>query len=273
MRLVAAALLAVTLLVCPSCADKTPTASSQAQSQPQSQAAPTYTPATVNVTSFNVGRYVDSGNKEDFIERLKALNTDILGMCDNHAFYDTYTTILTEQSVLSKVFENCEMGIADSAKYMELCSLFSNGYAFEDVEVHEFKAKRAEDDAFKFIKAYTDIGGRRVCVISCQVHDKDRTDIDIRAAQYNELIRAVENEEFFIIMGSFNSFSGLRELGVFEDAGMNIANYGDNIFATTSNKRPLDNIIVSGNIVIEEAYCITDVPEDHYPLIAKLRFE
>ena len=133
-------------------------------------------------------------------------------------------------------------------------------------------------------KGYITLNGKKVCVINTHFSLTEEAKI----TQFNEIMTAVANEEYFIITGDFNinaidKASNLY-LNTYQkalDKGYKLCNggaFGDLITYPKDNLA-IDNIIVSANINIksvmvdrtkEKYSTITGLGVDHYPLVAYL---
>ena len=129
-----------------------------------------------------------------------------------------------------------------------------------------------------YTKAYTEINGKKVCLINAHLSIEPSFDVN-RKAEYEDLLREMEKEEYVIVFGDFNAYT-TREFKNFTDAGYSIANGGKKgIFATWTNfgkdsswgNTAIDNIVVSPNIEILKVSCDRRELSDHNMLVAELR--
>lgn len=129
----------------------------------------------------------------------------------------------------------------------------------------------------QYLKAYTEIGGKRICLINA--HCSLETDFQIqRKAEFEELIRIMDGEDYAIAFGDFNAYT-VSEFDLFRQAGYAVANGGEfGSFDTwTHFDKPsswsnmaIDNIIVSSNIQILRVSVDRRDLSDHNMLIAEL---
>ena len=151
----------------------------------------------------------------------------------------------------------------------------------------------------EFTHPYGNYPGYETCTMSINGHNilfvntHMTTSQSEQESQCADILNAVSNAEYFIICGDFNTvISSLSDtdyincIKPFVDAGYNTANCGSfgilsTYYATAdpdaSYKPATDQIIVSSNITIQDAYVDTtkltdgiDAKIDHLPLIAEL---
>ena len=142
-------------------------------------------------------------------------------------------------------------------------------------------------------KSYVTLGEKRICCILTHLDLNAST----RAEQFLEVLNAVQNEKYFILLGDFNfqiAATGDNEYNasvqVALNRGYHSAQNADGLFMTwysgetaeeSANTYALDNIITSANINIESVSVdttkLTDglcaeygIIIDHLPLIAEL---
>lgn len=130
----------------------------------------------------------------------------------------------------------------------------------------------------KYVKGYTTIGGKNVCIINTHL-SYDVNPAVHRAAEIAELIAAMNKETYVVVCCDFNVFTK-SEFDAFKNAGYQLCNGG--IFgwfdSWTNLGRPdngwtnhaIDNIIVSQNIKIQNVKLDDRQLSDHAPLIAEL---
>lgn len=117
---------------------------------------------------------------------------------------------------------------------------------------------------YYYNKAYIYIGDHKVVLVNTHLaFDKNNPDIAIN--QIKELINEMDNEEFVVICGDFNTTASSYSL--FTDAGYSLANSGEwGTFPSAKTTAPLDNIISKG-LVIRNAYVINSSLSDHFPIV------
>ena len=124
-----------------------------------------------------------------------------------------------------------------------------------------------------YVKTYSQINGKNVCFISTLL-DKNDT---YRLSQMQQLITVMNQEEYVVLGGDFN-IKDKVEYAIFTNAGYALANGGvlgwfDTLASYTDEVvRPIDNIIVSPNIRIENVFVDEKRPDDHRAIIAELSF-
>jgi len=129
-----------------------------------------------------------------------------------------------------------------------------------------------------YTKAYTEINGRKVCLINAHLSIETNFKTN-RQAEYEDLLREMEKEEYVIVFGDFNAYT-TSEFKNFTKAGYSVANAGKHgihytwtHFGTDSSwsNMAIDNIIVSPNIEILKVTCDRRELSDHNMLVAELR--
>ena len=124
-----------------------------------------------------------------------------------------------------------------------------------------------------YVKTYSQINGKNVCFISTLL-DKNDT---YRLSQMQQLITVMNQEEYVVLGGDFN-IKDKVEYAIFTNAGYALANGGvlgwfDTLASYTDEVvRPIDNIIVSPNIRIENVFVDEKRADDHKAIIAELSF-
>ena len=124
-----------------------------------------------------------------------------------------------------------------------------------------------------YVKTYSQINGKNVCFISTLL-DKNDT---YRLSQMQQLITVMNQEEYVVLGGDFN-IKDKVEYAIFTNAGYALANGGvlgwfDTLASYTDEVvRPIDNIIVSPNIRIENVFVDEKRADDHRAIIAELSF-
>ena len=122
-------------------------------------------------------------------------------------------------------------------------------------------------------KAHMYINGRKVCIINTHLNFDDT----YRADEITELLDIMDDEEYVIVCGDFNTKT-TEEYNAFTNAGYKIANCG--IFGNfitcpnDANNKMLDNCIVSPNISIQSVKTVDGTGvnhiSDHVALVVEL---
>ena len=130
----------------------------------------------------------------------------------------------------------------------------------------------------KYAKAYTMVNGKKVCIINAHLSFEEDINVN-RKTEIMELLAAAKGEKYVIIAGDFNVFES-SEFQIFTEAGYSLANAGAfgefntwpnfGINAGADVNRCLDNIIVSSNIIIRDAFVDYRQLSDHAMVVAKL---
>lgn len=156
----------------------------------------------------------------------------------------------------------------------------------EDVSTTAFSVGSGLNPCYQ--KGYVILNGRRVCVINAHLDLTARIGEDGMTAEFDEILTAVEDEEYFIIMGDLNidlqDKTTSLYLNTYQkalDKGYKLCNggaFGDFITHKGENLA-IDNVIVSANINIksvivdktkENYSTVRGNGTDHYPLVAYL---
>lgn len=158
---------------------------------------------------------------------------------------------------------------------------------YEETVYEQWSEKRS------YTKAYFKMNGHKVALFN--THLDYQLDSADKFAQAQELLNAVQNETYFVIVGDLNtdctdknSTEYQNVVQPFIDAGYNVGNSptGDSLIWTFYNGetagdstkiRPPDNIITSSNITLGQADTIDtkltaglDLTIDHLPLVATI---
>ena len=131
----------------------------------------------------------------------------------------------------------------------------------------------------RYLKAYTTIGGKQVCIINAHLSFEDDINTN-RKEEIVQLLNMAQTEKYVIIAGDFNTFTA-DEFRIFEEAGYSLANAGAfGEFNTWPNlgrnptanvNRVIDNIIVSPGIKINSVVAEDTMLSDHALLVAELQ--
>ncbi len=241
----------------------------------------------IRVATYNVGGwYIGSGtnvpteSKEDYVNLqqsiLSAINADIVCFQE---YWDTFCADgTTADSVIGSYFTQKEKTRSTSTWNGHVIA--SNGYVLSDYASTDFVNYYSNAPSWE--KCYITVKGKNICIIN--THLSTATG-GVKEPQSQEILDAVENEPYFIVLGDFNTETTDYTAIVkkFVDAGYNSANlngseYHFNTYYTTAGVgKPTDQIITSANIAISDVYVnpikLTDDINDkvdHIPLIAEL---
>lgn len=156
----------------------------------------------------------------------------------------------------------------------------SNGYVISDYQSTDFIHYYSNAPSWE--KSYITVGGKRICILNTHLSTAGGGQ---KEPQSQEMLEAVENETYFVLMGDFNTEATDYDAIVkkFVDAGYHSANLnGTNewlatYYTTAGVGKPTDQIITSPNIFISNRYIDTtkltdglDDKIDHVPLVAEL---
>lgn len=244
----------------------------------------------VAVMSYNVGEWYD-GTRTDMPSDKYALYESIQKeiLCKNYAsifcaqeyYYLMHTGAMNSKNLF--LLPNYKhVSIADDAR-LTMGKAIGTNLPLVSTEMVDFVNQSGV--AQQYQKSYIYINGHKVCV--CNVHLSQISTEQV-LLEVQELVSAVSNEEYFIVLGDFNvkfdSNDGASIITMFESINGVPCNCGDfGTFYTYrgseslgTDNEALDNIFVSSNIAIKSVYMDTtkinaDLPiQDHVPLIAYL---
>lgn len=120
---------------------------------------------------------------------------------------------------------------------------------------------------YYYNKAYINIGGHEVALINTHLAF-DTNNPDVAINQIKELIRVLQNEEYVVICGDFNTAASSYSL--FTQAGYSLANTGElGTFPSAKTIAPLDNIITKG-LFVRNVYLVHSSLSDHYPIVCTI---
>ena len=232
----------------------------------------------IKVATMNYGLWNDGGTKfvpdnkvEEVLAKWKAMlddhDVDILCGQEWLKFFDRSNKVTAEDALFAYKY-----------KYQ-----FSTASGFgknlvSKLPVTDFQViAHTKNTSRMYTKAYTEINGKRVCLINA--HLSIETDFYAnRKAEYDDLLKVMKEEEYVIVFGDFNAYTGM-EFRNFTQAGYVLANCGKfGVFDTWTNfdkpsswgNKAIDNIIVSPNIEILSVVCDRRDLSDHNMLVAEL---
>lgn len=252
-------------------------------------------PYDMAVMSFNVQRWTGINSQEAIMSAIfEKYNPDIAG-------FQEYDTVRTPSSTL---------GIEDYLKsywdYLQVgeCTVtnFSKALAshhkLSGIESKDFTNSNPSAERRSYNKCYIDLGDKKIAIFNIHLDvsaSKNSDGVQYKVLQSQELCDLVSQEEYFILMGDFNTIclstedsDYTNQVKPFIDAGFNVVNCNPDRFGfmptytagTTEADTwyPCDNIITSANINIVTAEvdkskieADTGLTLDHMPLIAYLR--
>ena len=232
--------------------------------------------ATMNYGLWNDGatKYVEDEKAAAVLERWKQMlsdhNADIIAGQEYLPFFDRSNKMSSDECLFSFLYPYQYSTTTGYGKNLV------SGTICTDYAVRSFSTNASR----QYTKAHTVIHGTRVCVLNA--HCSLETDFTIhRKTEFEELLRAMCEEEYVILMGDFNAYS-VSEFEIFQKAGYRIANGGEfGEFDTWPHfdkpsswkNMAIDNIIVSRNIQILNVSVDRRDLSDHSMLIADLVLE
>lgn len=242
---------------------------------------------TIKVATYNVGGwYIGSGTnvptayKSEYVSLqqsiLSAVDADIL--CFQEYWNEFCDDGTTADSVIGSYFTQQEKTNADSTWNGHVIA--SNGYTLSDYQSITFEHYYANAPSYE--KCYITVDDKTIAVFNTHLSTAAG---GMKEPQSEEMLAAVSGEEYFILMGDFNTeVSDYADIiQKFVDAGYNSANlngsenYLYTYYTSGGVGKPTDQIITSANITISSVSVNTiklsdDIGNkiDHIPLIAEL---
>ena len=247
-------------------------------------------PTDLTVMTYNIGQWytgnnanVPTANYEQYYNLQRSIifayNPDIASFQE---YYDPFSSGHTVDDVIGEYFTDHKNNATSGYKAK---AIYSNGYELSDYSETNF----AVGNSRSYIKTSIQCEGRTIWLINA--HLETSTYESAKVAESTELLNAVANLEYFIIMADFNTVcKSVNDeeyttiMKQFIDAGYHSANCSEQhgfIDTWTSGSSasgtwyPCDQIITSANIdinnvVADQTKVTDDIANaiDHIPLIA-----
>ena len=233
----------------------------------------------LKVMSFNCGTWYDGVTRvpDIEVEEITFYTRKLFGEFDCDfvlgqefsEYFDVSNTILAIPHVMDFKYEYNTEGSYDHVSSSLRCPVISK-FPLSGTSLTGFSSGVTKRH---YVKTYSQINGKNVCFISTLL-DKNDT---YRLSQMQQLITVMNQEEYVVLGGDFN-IKDKVEYAIFTNAGYALANGGvlgwfDTLASYTDEVvRPIDNIIVSPNIRIENVFVDEKRPDDHRAIIAELSF-
>lgn len=238
-------------------------------------------PSGLVVMTYNV-QYFSGLNANQTMQEniLNTYNADIIGLQElgtSGSMPAVGTAVLVDYPYINIGVQTNKTGIASK---IQLNNVTANTFTNQSGETRGYQ------------KAYFTYNGKSICWINA--HLATSSNETAKVAQAGELFNMVQNEEYFIITGDFNTGGGYTTeapeyttiMKQFIDAGYHSANYSNqhgfyktwiNGKTAESNGAATDHIITSANITIERvildtikiSYADGTQNIDHIPFIAE----
>ena len=233
----------------------------------------------LKVMSFNCGTWYDGVTRvpDIEVEEITFYTRKLFGEFDCDfvlgqefsEYFDVSNTILAIPHVMDFKYEYNTEGSYTPISSSLRCPVISK----VPISGTSLTVFSSGDTKRHYVKTYSQINGKNVCFISTLL-DKNNT---YRLSQMEQLITVMNQEEYVVLGGDFN-IKDKVEYAIFTNAGYALANGGvlgwfDTLASYTDEVvRPIDNIIVSPNIRIENVFVDEKRPDDHRAIIAELSF-
>ena len=233
----------------------------------------------LKVMSFNCGTWYDGVTRvpDIEVEEITFYTRKLFGEFDCDfvlgqefsEYFDVSNTILAIPHVMDFKYEYNTEGSYDHVSSSLRCPVISK-FPISGTSLTGFSSGVTKRH---YVKTYSQINGKNVCFISTLL-DKNDT---YRLSQMQQLITVMNQEEYVVLGGDFN-IKDKVEYAIFTNAGYALANGGvlgwfDTLASYTDEVvRPIDNIIVSPNIRIENVFVDEKRADDHRAIIAELSF-
>ncbi len=233
----------------------------------------------LKVMSFNCGTWYDGVTRvpDIEVEEITFYTRKLFGEFDCDfvlgqefsEYFDVSNTILAIPHVMDFKYEYNTEGSYEHVSSSLRCPVISK-FPISGTSLTGFSSGVTKRH---YVKTYSQINGKNVCFISTLL-DKNDT---YRLSQMQQLITVMNQEEYVVLGGDFN-IKDKVEYAIFTNAGYALANGGvlgwfDTLASYTDEVvRPIDNIIVSPNIRIENVFVDEKRADDHRAIIAELSF-
>ena len=233
----------------------------------------------LKVMSFNCGTWYDGVTRvpDIEVEEMTFYTRKLFGEFDCDfvlgqefsEYFDVSNTILAIPHVMDFKYEYNTEGSYEHVSSSLRCPVISK-FPISGTSLTGFSSGVTKRH---YVKTYSQINGKNVCFISTLL-DKNDT---YRLSQMQQLITVMNQEEYVVLGGDFN-IKDKVEYAIFTNAGYALANGGvlgwfDTLASYTDEVvRPIDNIIVSPNIRIENVFVDEKRADDHRAIIAELSF-
>ena len=233
----------------------------------------------LKVMSFNCGTWYDGVTRvpDIEVEEITFYTRKLFGEFDCDfvlgqefsEYFDVSNTILAIPHVMDFKYEYNTEGSYEHVSSSLRCPVISK-FPISGTSLTGFSSGVTKRH---YVKTYSQINGKNVCFISTLL-DKNDT---YRLSQMQQLITVMNQEEYVVLGGDFN-IKDKVEYTIFTNAGYALANGGvlgwfDTLASYTDEVvRPIDNIIVSPNIRIENVFVDEKRADDHRAIIAELSF-
>ncbi|MBP3300004.1 MAG: hypothetical protein J6M34_00690 [Clostridia bacterium] len=230
--------------------------------------------ATMNYGLWNDGatKFVEDSKVDTVLAAWKKMlddnDVDILAGQEWLRFFDRSNTMTAEDALFAYKYRY---------QFSTATGFGKNLVSKTAIENYVAKSFTKNKDR-QYTKSYTTINGKKVCLINA--HCSLETNFSInRKAEFEELIRIMDQEKYVIVFGDFNAYN-VSEFNLFKKAGYSVANGGEfGTFDTWTNfdkpsswkNKAIDNIIVSPNIEILDVKVDRRDLSDHNMLIADIR--
>lgn len=245
------------------------------------------TGTSLKVATYNVGGwYIGSGTnvptakKSDYVTLQQKILTDVdADIVCFQEYWDTFCEDgTTADSVIGNFFTQKEKTRTTSTWNGHVIA--SNGYTLSDYESIDFEHYYSAAPGYE--KCYITVDGKDICIINTHLSTAAGGQ---KEPQSQEILDAVEDEEYFVVLGDFNTeISDYTDIvKKFVDAGYNSANLNGSenylltFYTSGGVGKPTDQIITSANIDIVDVYVNEEKLNDqlsdkidHLPLIAEL---
>ena len=233
----------------------------------------------LKVMSFNCGTWYDGVTRvpDIEVEEITFYTRKLFGEFDCDfvlgqefsEYFDVSNTILAIPHVMDFKYEYNTEGSYEHVSSSLRCPVISK-FPISGTSLTGFSSGVTKRH---YVKTYSQVNGKNVCFISTLL-DKNDT---YRLSQMQQLITVMNQEEYVVLGGDFN-IKDKVEYAIFTNAGYALANGGvlgwfDTLASYTDEVvRPIDNIIVSPNIRIENVFVDEKRADDHRAIIAELSF-
>ena len=195
-----------------------------------------------------------------------------IAMLNEDARYMCLNTHDDDRAFVGQYFRNQYSGLFQSQDKTDVFNTLASAFHMFDLSTRYFTDTESNMRR-NYVKGYTYLNGRKVCIISAHLS----SDWDTAKLNAAELLTDLQTEdpEYLICCGDFNLLPSVAEIVAFETAGYTVSN--GNVTYDGHTYGPGDFIITTSNITVKSVFCDTQKIDasfveyiDHLPTIAYL---
>ena len=248
--------------------------------------APQATRTTLKVASHNVGMFgygvgagVPDGEAEKISEWRDFLankNIDIYLMQEFAGYIDAARTIRT-QDFYGNWYNNIRTVDAASGVWQGILSKYPLFEQTEMIELPNTLDGVGNWGNRKLSKTYCYVDGKKIALFNAHlIPGNNDAEFEQRRLHHLQIIEELKKEKYFILAGDFNPWKDTRYTQPYLDTGFKVALLGDffpSFNTCLDDTICIDNVIVSGNINIDNIDKSEYMTSDHRAVIATLTID